>query len=288
VFAKPPLAFAAHSSYTADASCFVISPSDQIERRLAADPRLEQFVTLHRQAFLQLPAVPATTDDWPYLYQEGKWMPGIFVTVGGLVLLLGMGLYWQIPEARTRVPSLFFFSMGAGFLLLEAQVISRLALYFGTTWQVNGIVIAAILAALLAANAVIDRQAKPWPRPWYLAGLLAGIVLVALCPFQRIPGPAAWVGGLAACLFVIPVFFAGLLFAIEFREVDSPGAALGANMLGAVVGGLLENLSLIVGLKALLGIAFVLYALAGLGLVIGRKGRAGSDPPILCSSSGTD
>lgn len=288
VFGKPPLSFAAHSSYTADASCFVISPSDEVERKLAADPRLEQFVTLHRQAFLKLPAVAVTTDDWPYLYQEGKWIPGIFVTVGILVLLLGMGLYWQIPEARTRVPSLFFFSMGAGFLLLEAQVISRLALYFGTTWQVNGIVIAAILAALLAANAVIDRQRKPWPRPWYLAGLLAGIGMVALCPFQRIPGPAAWVGGLAACLFTIPVFFAGLLFAIEFRAVDSPGAALGANMLGAVVGGLLENLSLIVGLKALLGFAFVLYALAGLGLVIDREKLAGSDRSILLSNIGSD
>jgi spermidine synthase len=286
VFGKPPLGFAAHSSYTADASCFVISPSEQVERKLAADPRLEQFVTRHRQAFLQLPAVPATTDDWPYLYQEGKWMPGIFVTVGILVLLLGMGLYWQIPEARTRVPSLFFFSMGAGFLLLEAQVISRLALYFGTTWQVNGIVIAAILAALLAANAVIDRQANPWPRPWYLAGVLGGIALVALCPFQRIPGPAAWVGGLAACLFTIPVFFAGLLFAIEFRAVDAPGAALAANMLGAVVGGLLENLSLVVGLRALLGIAFVLYALAGLGLVMDRKRPAGSERSILWSSRG--
>jgi hypothetical protein len=112
--------------------------------------------------------------------------------------------------------------------------------------------------------------------------------MVALCPFERIPGPAAWVGGLAACLFTIPVFFAGLLFALEFRAVDSPGAALGANMLGAVVGGLLENLSLIVGLKALLGIAFVLYALAGFGLVIDRKRLAGSEGSIRLSSSGSD
>jgi hypothetical protein len=59
-------------------------------------------------------------------------------------------------------------------------------------------------------------------------------------------------------------------------------------MLGAVVGGLLENLSLIVGLKALLGFAFVLYALAGLGLVIDRKKLAGSDRSILLSNIGSD
>jgi hypothetical protein len=36
-------------------------------------------------------------------------------------------------------------------------------------------------------------------------------------------------------------------------------------MLGAVVGGLLENLSLITGMKALLLVAALLYALAGVG-----------------------
>jgi len=36
-------------------------------------------------------------------------------------------------------------------------------------------------------------------------------------------------------------------------------------MLGAVVGGLLENLSLIVGMQALLLIAVLLYSLAALG-----------------------
>jgi len=73
------------------------------------------------------------------------------------------------------------------------------------------------------------------------------------------------VGFLAAIVFAIPVFFAGLLFASEFRTTASPAAALGANMLGAVVGGLLENLSLIVGMKALLVVAAILYSLAALG-----------------------
>ena len=271
VFGKPPLVFWAMSSYTAGAACFAISSSTQVEERLATNQRLREFVTRNRSDFLESSAVPVTTDDWPYLYQEGRWMPGIFVSVGILVLMLGAGLYWQIPEARKQVPSLFFFAMGAGFLLLETQVISRLALYFGTTWQVNGIVIAAILAALLVANAVIERQAKAWPSPWYLAGLLAGIAVAYLVPFSRIPGPAALVGCVAACIFTIPVFFAGLLFATEFRAANSPSAALGANMLGAVVGGLLENLSLIIGLKALLLIALGLYALAGAGLLNIRK-----------------
>jgi hypothetical protein len=179
--------------------------------------------------------------------------------------LLAALFYFQIPEARTRVPSLFFFSMGAGFLLLETQVVSRLALYFGTTWQVNGIVIAAILSALLLANSVIERQRTPWPRSWSLIAILLGIACAYLVPFNRIPGSAALIGFFAALIFAIPVFFAGLLFASEFRSTDSPAAALGANMLGAVVGGLLENLSLVIGMKALLVVAALLYALAAVG-----------------------
>ena len=271
VFGKEPVAFTQNSSYTAGASCFAISMSRQVEQQLAANAHLRELVASEPPAFVNSPLVPLTTDDWPYLYQQGRSIPGIFLSVGILVLLLGSILYWQIPEARTRVPSLFFFSMGAGFLLLEAQVISRLALYFGTTWQVNGFVIAAILTALLLANFVIEKQTTPWRAGWYLAGLLTSIAAAYLMPFADIPGSAAFVGTLAACILAIPVFFAGLLFATEFRAADSPSAALGANMLGAVVGGLLENCSLITGLRALLLLAFGLYVLAGIGLVTARK-----------------
>jgi spermidine synthase len=285
-FGKAPVVFHTPSSYTTDGFCFVISTSTQVETRLAADPRLRQFVEAQVPAFLALPEVAVTTDDWPYLYHQGHWIPGIFYLLSALVILLAAVFYFQIPEARTRVPSLFFFSMGAGFLLLETQVVSRLALYFGTTWQVNGIVIAAILSALLLANFVIERQQerqqRTWPRSWTLAGILVGIACAYFVPFQRIPGSAALVGSFAALIFAIPVFFAGLLFASEFRSAESPAAALGANMLGAVVGGLLENLSLIIGMKALLLVAALLYSLAALGLLgLPSRRAAASISPAL-------
>jgi spermidine synthase len=264
VFSKPPLIFKAESSYTAPATCFVVSPSGRVEEALAADPRLAGFVG-QNPAPLPEGAVTATTDDWPYLYQEGRWIPRTYFSVGLLVALVTFGLYWQIPEARRRPPSLFFFAMGAGFLLLETQVISRLALYFGTTWEVNGIVIAALLIALLAANwAVTYRSALP--PAWILVALLAGLALVYWIPLERLPSSPSAAGILLASAFSIPVFFAGLLFALEFRHVSSPSAALAANVLGAVAGGLLENLSLRTGLRALLPVTMGLYALAGLGL----------------------
>src|SRR5438132_3367196 len=152
VFGKPAVVFRTETGYGANATCFVISSGNRVEDALAADPRLAQFVRKTARA-LDSGRIPITTDDWPYLYQQGRWIPRTYYSLAGLVILLGLGLYLEIGEARRQPPSLFFFSMGAGFLLLETQVISRLALFFGTTWQVNGIVISALLIALLLANA---------------------------------------------------------------------------------------------------------------------------------------
>ena len=67
-------------------------------------------------------------------------------------------------------------------------------------------------------------------------------------------------------IFSIPVVFAGILFASEFRNAESSSAALGANILGAVAGGLLESLSLPFGMRALLLVAIGVCCLAGVGL----------------------
>ncbi len=265
-FDKPPTVFFAVSNFSTSATCFAISPSAQVDSSLASDPRLREFVGQNHRDYAAESGVAVTTDNWPYLYHQGHWIPGIFYLLSALVVALAAIFYFQIPEARSRVPSLFFFGMGAGFLLLETQVVSRLALYFGTTWQVNGFVIAAILSALLLANYVVEHQKVEWPRWWNLLGILAGIAFAYFVPFNRIPGSAATVGSIAAVIFAVPIFFAGLLFASEFRMAESPAAALGANILGAVVGGLLENASLVIGLKALLLLAAALYCLAGVGL----------------------
>ncbi|HZP62707.1 MAG TPA: hypothetical protein VFB28_04760 [Terriglobales bacterium] len=279
VFGKPPLVFSADSSYTVPASCFVISPSDRVQQALRQDPSLLEFVEAHRVAYNSAQAVAVTTDDWPYLYQQGKWIPAVFFTMSLLVIMVAGTFYWQIPDARRRAPSLFFFSMGAGFLLLETQVISRLALYFGTTWQVNGIVIAAMLGTILIANAVVNQLRLRFHKFWMVGGLIGGLLLAYFAPFSRIPASPALVGCAAAAVFAIPVFFAGMLFAVKFQTTESPGAALGANMLGAVVGGLLENLSLVFGMKALLLFALAVYAVAAVGLRTTASARVKSAVP---------
>ena len=66
----------------------------------------------------------------------------------------------------------------------------------------------------------------------------------------------------------LPIFLANLLFAVRFKGVGSSTVAFGANLLGAMVGGALEYLALILGFNALLLVVALLY---GLALVTGRK-----------------
>ncbi len=54
---------------------------------------------------------------------------------------------------------------------------------------------------------------------------------------------------------VRPVFLANLVFAQRFSGVESAGTAFAANLLGAMVGGTLEYVSLITGYQFLLIVA---------------------------------
>jgi hypothetical protein len=59
-----------------------------------------------------------------------------------------------------------------------------------------------------------------------------------------------------------PIFIANLVFARRFRDAGDSTTALGANLLGAMGGGLLEYLALVTGYRALLILVALLYALA--------------------------
>src|SRR5206468_10518174 len=59
-----------------------------------------------------------------------------------------------------------------------------------------------------------------------------------------------------------PVFCAGLLFSSSFRRSSSTATDFGANLLGAIVGGVGEYLSLVAGYRFLLALVAICYLLA--------------------------
>ena len=92
----------------------------------------------------------------------------------------------------------------------------------------------------------------------------------------------------ATALAFAPIFLANLVFAQRFKNVGSSTTAFGASLLGAIVGGVLEYLSLITGFRFLLVVVAVLY---GLAFVFGRRHLAADtcaygstrDPPGTCA-----
>ena len=77
----------------------------------------------------------------------------------------------------------------------------------------------------------------------------------------------------AVTLAFFPIFTANLVFTQRFKDVGDSEVAFGANLLGAMVGGLLEYSALIVGYRALLIVTAVLY---GLAFVFGRAHLGGT------------
>ena len=66
------------------------------------------------------------------------------------------------------------------------------------------------------------------------------------------------------CRLLASHLFAGVIFTESLRHCARKSSAFGANIVGAVAGGLAQNVSFILGMKALLLIAAFFYALAAL------------------------
>jgi hypothetical protein len=205
------------------------------------------------------------SDDWPFLYLRTVGVPWtyltVFLLVGLTAALAVRGVFGRTMFSRTRFDGQMFL-LGAGFMLLETRAVTQLSLLFGSTWVVNTSVFGGVLLMVLAANAVAMRLQTYRRSLWYA---LLGISLVLLWMLPLQPFFALDVtlrAALAGPIMAVPVFFAGIIFSSELRSREDAAASLGSNLCGAVVGGLLENLSMLVGLKAIVLLALAFYLLS--------------------------
>ncbi len=209
------------------------------------------------------------TDDHPFPYLPGRSIPGFYVVSLLLVLVASVVIVRRAAgplHPMKQYLDLFF--MGAAFLLLETKNVVQFALLFGTTWVVNALVFTGVLLAVLAAVWVAKRVRLP--NPW----VLYGVLLVSLVAAWLVPAgslltlPYAARFAVATVVAFAPIFLANLVFAQRFKDVGSSTVAFGANLLGAMIGGVLEYAALVVGYRSLLIAAAVLY---GLAFLAGRR-----------------
>jgi hypothetical protein len=203
---------------------------------------------------------PPSGDDRPFLYIKDRTIPEIYIVTLLLILLVSLLAVRAVagPYRRMR-PYGDLFLLGVGFLLLETKSVTGFALLFGTTWVVNAIVFAGVLVAVLAAVEVTRRFRIP-PLPVMYGVLAAGLVLAWLVPNEwllSLPVPLRAVA--AVVVAFLPIFAANVVFAKRFADSSDGTVAFGANLLGAMVGGCLEYLALLVGYQGLLIVAAVIY-----------------------------
>ncbi|MBI5819891.1 MAG: hypothetical protein HZA88_12980 [Verrucomicrobia bacterium] len=206
-------------------------------------------------------------DDWPFLYLREPRIPAHNWRGLALMLCLSLGLLAVFAPVRTlRGVNPHFFFLGAGFMLIETKSVTQAAQLFGSTWLVNSIVFAAILAMILLANLYV-LLARPQRMLPYYVGLALALAVNLCVPLDWfLTDIFALRVAKSAVVMCLPILFAGVIFACSFRNSNSPELAFGANIAGAVLGGLLEYLSLVVGYQWLLVIAGALYVLSLVGL----------------------
>lgn len=271
VFGRPPLDLkAVQSNYTTAGRFFIAGSQERIQQALQ-DPVLRTYMP--DDPLLRTQKVVPTTDDWPYLYQREPGLPLNIVVVSFLLI----ALCWVfLSRTGTRIASLrwHFFFLGAGFMLLEAQIVSKMALLFGTTWLVNSIVVGGLLLLIVAANVLVGFVPRiPYAVAW--AGIFVSLAIAYLIPLEKLFFASVLLKALCATLVLcLPVFFAGIVFIRSFALAKFSGDSLGSNLFGALVGGLLESLSFWTGLKSLLIFAALLYAGAWIVQALAKGGES--------------
>jgi SAM-dependent methyltransferase len=227
-------------------------------------------------------------DDWPFLYVRRPGIPGLTWRGIGLTLLLS-GVLWLMfgGFARSPLPSgrgvggkgsspdtqslsiwgeggLYAraFLLGAGFMLIETKAVVQMALLFGSTWIVNTFVFAAILLMAVIGNLYAGAVKPKRLEPYYL-GLFAAIGVGLAVPLDVFLGMSPVVQVVASCTLVFaPILFAGVIFPTTFARTARPDWFFAANVAGALIGGLAENASMLLGFRYLLLVASGFYALS--------------------------
>ncbi|HSQ57482.1 MAG TPA: methyltransferase domain-containing protein, partial [Gemmata sp.] len=245
---------------------FVVGDNrEAVEARIAADPKLAALVKewQAKDPIKLTGTTRAPTDDWPYIYLEKPSIPVLYLLLAVVLGALYFYGRWQLGGAgatgRWGRSNWHFFFLGAAFMLLEVQNVSKAAVVLGNTWEVNAVIISGVMVMILLANLIAAKFPRIPMTPVFglLVASCLGLYLVDLSRFAFLPYPtkAAIVGLLTS----LPMLFSGIVFVRSFAAAERKDDALGANLLGALVGGLLQTVTFVTGIKALLLIVAALY-----------------------------
>ncbi|HYT35984.1 MAG TPA: hypothetical protein VEL49_02310 [Ktedonobacteraceae bacterium] len=215
------------------------------------------------QGYYPLTNATPATDDWPFLYLVDRSFPLLYVAGLAMVAIFAVGgVLIFAPRKVLRRFDWHMFFLGVAFMLLEVKSLTTFSLLFGSTWLVNSLVFFAILTSVFLAILVNRRFKIKHIGLFYV--LLFGILVlnIVLPPETLLLGNLVARYLLASALAFAPVFLANIIFTNSFRDSEAADIAFASNLLGIMVGGGLEYLSMLMGYRLLLVLVIVFYALA--------------------------
>lgn len=269
IFNKEPMSFRIpFSSYGWGGVMFVTGDRNTAQQQLARNSQLASLIDNWQQKFpLGLThTTPVATDDWPYIYLRTRSIPILYYLLAGLMLLLLVRSmrHWNATGlfARWRGSHWHFFFLGAAFMLLEVQSISKSSVVLGNTWMVNAVIVSGVLIMILLANFIAARFPHMSLIPVYVSLFVLFLILyfVDLSRFAFLPYATKAI--IVGSFTTLPMVCSGVVFIRSFAAVTKKDEALGANLIGALIGGLLQSVTFVTGIKALLLIILGLYFLA--------------------------
>lgn len=220
-----------------------------------------EFTDISRVLEQQADKVNVSTDDWPFFYMPRRVFPVTYVVLLCVLAVTATWLVGRFSGGKSLLAAPALFLMGAGFMLVETKGITELGLMYGNTWQVIGIMIAGVLVMAYAANVMVERVAVrrvEIPFALLIGSLLAGVIVMRYGMLG-----ASWTGRVAfVFVLALPVLFSGVVFSCLLRDCGEVSGAMASNLLGSVLGGLLEYHSMALGFRSLYFIAIGIYVAA--------------------------
>ena len=206
--------------------------------------------------------VDVSTDDWPFFYMSYRIYPVSYVVLISVIFLISWFFLKNLTKMSLSKFSYPSFFLGVGFMLMETKGITELAKIYGSTWFVVSIVITAILSMAYLANLFIIKGIKISINQIYFFLILSLLLSYSVTFINFYNYPILLLKFIIPIVLTFPVFFSGLAFSRELVRYGSTANALSCNILGAIVGGLLEYNSMYFGFKFLYLVAIFFYFMA--------------------------
>ncbi|MCK9196065.1 MAG: hypothetical protein M0P16_03700 [Syntrophales bacterium] len=228
--------------------------------------------------FKRVPSLTIPTDDWPFLYNMEKNIPSDYLKLLIMTFLLFLTLISFVSPIRSSnfkyrlfAVNIYAFFSGAAFFFLQIRTISIYIPVFGATYKSQSVVIVATILASLIGSLLSYRFDNRISIKIVWSLLFISLINIFLAQYYF---PPMATGSFMLKLihfgnYLMPVLIAGYIY-LHYLSGYSPAEVLNIqkyNLLGGVLGGLLEPTVVYFGFSVSLLLACVFYLLCFLPIL---------------------